>query len=206
MQAPGGNGRNGAASVSVLRRSRREPLDRFRESILCPVKSVILIGMPGSGKSTVGVLLAKRLRRGFVDTDLILQEKDGRALQEILDTEGAEGFIATEERILTEFVPTGEVVATGGSVVYSQSLMEHFSRHGILVFLDVHAEVLLPRLSNLDTRGVVRRGGQTVQDLWNERDPLYRKWAQVCVDNSMDNHESVIEAIASLPELHSPED
>jgi len=167
------------------------------------VKSVILIGMPGSGKSTVGVLLAKRLRRGFVDTDLILQEKDGRALQEILDTEGAEGFIATEERILKEFVPTGEVVATGGSVVYSQSLMEHFSRHGILVFLDVHAEVLLPRLSNLDTRGVVRRGGQTVQDLWNERDPLYRKWAQVCVDNSMDNHESVIEAIASLPELHA---
>jgi len=167
------------------------------------VKSVILIGMPGSGKSTVGVLLAKRLRRGFVDTDLILQEKDGRALQEILDTEGAEGFIATEERILTDFVPTGEVVATGGSVVYSQSLMEHFSRHGILVFLDVHAEVLLPRLSNLDTRGVVRRGGQTVQDLWNERDPLYRKWAQVCVDNSMDNHESVIEAIASLPELHA---
>lgn len=169
------------------------------------MKSVILIGMPGSGKSTVGVLLAKRLRRGFVDTDLILQEKDGRALQEILDTEGAEGFIATEERILTEFVPTGEVVATGGSVVYSQSLMEHFSRHGILVFLDVHAEVLLPRLSNLDTRGVVRRGGQTVQDLWNERDPLYRKWAQVCVDNSMDNHEAVIEAIAALPELHSSE-
>jgi len=165
------------------------------------VKSVILIGMPGSGKSTVGVLLAKRLRRGFVDTDLVIQERDGRALQEILDSEGPQGFIAREESILRDYVPQGEVVATGGSVVYSESLMRHFSSHGLVVFLDVSAAVLLPRLSNLDTRGVVRRGGQTVEELWDERDPLYRQWADVSIDNSMEDHESVVEAIASLPQL-----
>jgi len=165
------------------------------------VKSVILIGMPGSGKSTVGVLLAKRMRRGFVDTDLILQERDGRPLQEILDTEGPEGFISLEERILLGFEPKGEIVATGGSVVYSDALMAHFARVGVIVFLDVPAPVLLPRLSNLDTRGVVRRGGQTVQDLWDERDPLYRKWMGIHVDNSLEHHEDVVEAIASHPDI-----
>jgi shikimate kinase len=157
--------------------------------------------MPGSGKSTVGVLLAKRLRRGFVDTDLVLQERDGRALQEILDREGPQGFIAREEAILLGYAPQGEVVATGGSVVYSEALMRHFSAHGLVVFLDVPAAVLLPRLSNLDTRGVVRRGGQTVAELWDERDPLYRQWADVSIDNSLEDHESVVEAIASLPQL-----
>jgi shikimate kinase len=157
--------------------------------------------MPGSGKSTVGVLLAKRMRRGFVDTDLILQERDGRPLQEILDNDGPEGFIRREEELLLDFIPHGEIVATGGSVVYSNRLMRHFCQHGIIVFLDVPAPVLLPRLSNLDTRGVVRRGGQTVQDLWDERDPLYRQWMQVHIDNSLDNHESVVNSIAVHPDI-----
>ena len=174
---------------------------RSETTTFTAVKSVILIGMPGSGKSTVGVLLAKRMRRGFVDTDLILQEKDGRPLQEILDSEGPEGFIALEARLLMGFEPHGEIVATGGSVVYSDALMAHFARFGTIVLLDVPAPVLLPRLSNLDTRGVVRRGGQTVQDLWNERDPLYRHWMQVHIDNSLDNHESVVEAIATPPDV-----
>ncbi len=162
---------------------------------------MILIGMPGSGKSTVGVLLAKRLRRDFIDTDIILQQKDGRALQTILDEEGSAGFMALEEKTLLRFAPEGQVIATGGSVVYSEALMRHFADRGLIVFLDVPAPVLLPRLSNLDTRGVVRRSGQTVQDLWNERDPLYRRWADVSIDNSLENHESVVDAIAALPGL-----
>jgi shikimate kinase len=165
--------------------------------------SVVLIGMPGSGKSTVGVLLAKELRLEFVDTDLLIQTRTGRALQEILDEDGIPGFLRIEEETLLDFSSKGMVVATGGSVVYSEPSMGHLARSGVCVYLDCSVEVLEGRLSNLDSRGVVRAPGQTVAQLHAERDPLYRRWAQVVVDNGHDDHGKVVREIrdrlSSLP-------
>lgn len=152
--------------------------------------------MPGSGKSTVGVLLAKELRKEFVDTDLLIQTRTGRGLQDILDQDGIPGFLAVEEAAILQFQPQGMVVATGGSVVYSRAAMEHLSSRGICVYLDCSVEALERRLSNLDSRGVVRSPGQTVEALFHERDPLYRTWAKIVVDNGHDDHGLVVEEIA----------
>ncbi len=152
--------------------------------------------MPGSGKSTVGVLLAKELRKEFVDTDLLIQTGTGRGLQDILDQDGIPGFLAVEEAAVLRFSPTGMVVATGGSVVYSRKAMEHLCGHGVCVYLDCSVESLERRLSNLHSRGVVRAPGQSVEELFRERDPLYRTWAKIVVDNSHDDHGRVVEEIA----------
>lgn len=153
--------------------------------------------MPGSGKSTVGVLLAKALRKNFVDTDLLIQEETGEALQDILDRQGIASFLAIEESVIVRWKPEGQVVATGGSVVYSEAAMRHLADHGICVYLDVPVPILEERLSNLDSRGVVRQPGQSVDHLWAERDPLYRKWAKLTVENGHDNHELVVHEIAT---------
>jgi shikimate kinase len=160
------------------------------------VKSVILIGMPGSGKSTIGVLLAKELRRNFVDTDLLIQERTGRALQDILDEDGIPAFLETEARTVREYVPHGEVVATGGSVVYSEDAMRHLSSLGVCVYLECPLESLERRLSNLDSRGVVRGPGQTIADLLAEREPLYRRWAALTVPNAHDHHQETVRELA----------
>jgi len=152
--------------------------------------------MPGSGKSTVGVLLAKELRKEFVDTDLLIQSRTGRGLQDILDQDGIPGFLAVEEATILHFEPRGMVVATGGSVIYSRSAMEHLSTNGVCVYLDCSVEALERRLSNLDSRGVVRSPGQTVEALHRERDPLYRNWAKIVVDNGHDDHGLVVNEIA----------
>lgn len=166
------------------------------------MKSVILIGMPGSGKSTIGVLLAKELRRNFVDTDLLIQERTDRALQDILDQDGIPAFLEVEAQTILAFVPHGEIVATGGSVVYSESAMAHLARHGVCVYLECPPSVLEERLSNLDSRGVVRGPGQTVGDLLAEREPLYRRWAGLTLPNAHEHHgETVRELAAALRPL-----
>lgn len=165
------------------------------------MRSVVLIGMPGSGKSTVGVLLAKQLRRRFVDTDLLIQESTDRGLQDILDEEGIPGFLAIEERVVTLWQPQGEIVATGGSVVYSEAAMEHLCRHGFCIHLSCGVQTLEARLKNLDSRGVVRKPGQSVADLWAEREPLYRHWASIVVENDHDHHGEVVHEILSHPRL-----
>lgn len=152
--------------------------------------------MPGSGKSTVGVLLAKELRKEFVDTDLLIQTRTGRGLQDILDQDGIPGFLALEEAAILQFQPKAMVVATGGSVIYSTSAMEHLSHQGIFVYLDCPVPALERRLSNLDSRGVIRSPGQSVEELYRERDPLYRAWAEMVVDNGHDDHAVVVEEIA----------
>jgi len=152
--------------------------------------------MPGSGKSTVGVLLAKELRKEFVDTDLLIQTRTGRGLQDILDQDGIPGFLAVEESAILNFKPMGMVVATGGSVIYSKKAMEHLARHGVCVYLDCSLKTLERRLSNLHSRGVVRAPGQSVEELFSERDPLYRVWARIVVDNSLDDHDRVVEEIS----------
>lgn len=153
--------------------------------------------MPGSGKSTIGVLLAKELRRNFVDTDLLIQERTDRALQDILDEDGIPAFLRIESETIQAFVPHGEIVATGGSVVYSELAMAHLARQGLCVYLECPHSVLEERLSNLDSRGVVRGPGQSVADLLAERDPLYRRWASIIVPNAHEHHGETVRELAT---------
>ncbi len=146
--------------------------------------NVILIGMPASGKSTVGVLLAKKLGYGFIDTDLLIQKREGKLLCDILKERGAEGFIAAEERVNGELVADRCVIATGGSVVYGEKAMKNLRSLGKTVYLKAGAAELERRLRGEDifARGVVmKKKGETLAELLGERAPLYEKYADVTV-------------------------
>jgi len=157
--------------------------------------NLVLIGMPGAGKSTVGVVLAKRLGLGFVDTDLLIQMRSGRLLQEVIDSDGLQAFRDLEERTLCEFDVCNAVIATGGSAIYSEAAMHHLTGLGIVVFLDVPLVELELRLRNMATRGLVIDPGASLADLYAERLPLYRRWAQLTMDVSAKNLEEVVEEI-----------
>ena len=145
-------------------------------------RNITLIGMPGVGKSTIGVLLAKETRRQFVDTDVLIQARHGRTLQDILDADGLDAFRQIEEQAVQELDLHAHVIATGGSVVYYDAAMEHLSASGPVVYLELALELLERRIENLSTRGVVRPPGVSLADLYAERLPLYRRWADVTVD------------------------
>jgi shikimate kinase len=153
--------------------------------------NIILIGMPGSGKSTVGVILAKMTSRGFADTDLLIQTSDGRSLQEIVDTDGQMTLRKIEEEILLRLDCCNHVIATGGSSVYSQAAMEHLKSYGFVVFLDADIATLESRIHNLESRGLAKRPDQTLADLFGERHPLYTKYADVTVVCAGLTHEEV---------------
>lgn len=159
--------------------------------------NVVLIGMPGAGKSTVGVLLAKETARGFLDTDLAIQEAEGRTLQDILDAEGYLALRAIEERVLLSLDPVNHVVATGGSAAYSERAMEHLRASGVVVYLDVERDVLLGRIHNFGSRGIARRPDQTWDDLFEERTALYRRHADVVIPCGRDTHEAVCARIVA---------
>jgi shikimate kinase len=146
-----------------------------------PDENLVLVGMPGAGKSTAGVLLAKRAGKDFLDTDLWLQRREGRSLAAILEAEGVEGFRRLEEAHVLALECRGTVIATGGSVVYGERAMARLRRGGRVIFLDVPLAELEPRLGCLDTRGVVRPPGVSVAELFAERRPLYLRWADVHV-------------------------
>jgi shikimate kinase len=142
-------------------------------------KNVILIGMPGVGKSTVGVLLAKRLNYSFLDTDIYIQTREGKSLQEIIQIHGAEGFCDIEERYILSVDVTSHVIAPGGSVVYRHAAMEHLRTDGIVMHLDLELPRLIKRLDDVNARGVVIAPGQKIEDLYAQRHPLYQKYADV---------------------------
>ncbi|MBN1555051.1 MAG: shikimate kinase [Phycisphaerae bacterium] len=143
--------------------------------------NLTLIGMPGVGKSTVGVLLAKATERNFVDADVYIQSGVGRNLQEIIDTEGLEAFCKLEEEYLLCLDVRGYVVATGGSAVYSRAGMKHLKSTGPVIWLDLPLEDIRRRLSNLAVRGVVKPADQTLDDLFAGRRPLYQQWADLTI-------------------------
>ena len=148
---------------------------------------IILIGMPACGKSTVGVLAAKTLGYRFIDSDLVIQETDGRRLHRIIAEEGQAGFLAIEERVnLTLGKPASvpAVIATGGSAVYSEAAMEHFKAVGTVVYLRLSYETVKKRLGNFTHRGVVMPEGYTLRDLYDERCALYEKYADIIVDET----------------------
>lgn len=157
------------------------------------MKNIILIGMPGCGKSTVGVILAKIIGYSFLDSDLLIQEKDGRLLSEIISQEGLDGFNKIENKINASIDVSRSVIATGGSVIYGKEAMEHFKKIGIVVYIRLPYEEIAKRLSDLTQRGVSIKEGQTLLDLYNERIPLYEKYADVIVDeNGMAIPETVL--------------
>lgn len=144
--------------------------------------NIVLIGMPGVGKSTVGVILAKVLGYQFLDADLVIQEQEGKLLHEIIEEKGTDGFIRVENRVNASLDTDKTIIATGGSVVYGTEAMEHLKEIGQVVYLEVSFEELKKRLADIKGRGVVLRPGQTLKDLYLERTPLYEKYADVTVN------------------------
>ena len=159
--------------------------------------NIILIGMPATGKSTVGVILAKIIGYQFMDSDLVIQEQEGRKLHEIITEDGIEGFLTLEEQINAKIEAEHTVIATGGSVIYGKLAMEHFKKMGKIVYLQVEYEELMNRLHNIRQRGVVVRPGQTMEDLYQERSALYSQYADIVIQEKNGTPEQVIAEIIS---------
>ena len=161
--------------------------------------NIILIGMPGAGKSSLGVVLAKRRNMAFCDTDLLLQEGANQLLSEIISERGIDGFQEYENYILSGLECENTLISTGGSAVYGTSAMEHFKKIGTVVFLDCSFKELTKRLgSDLKARGVTIKEGMTLEDLYEERQPLYEHWADYTLDTSEMNMREAIEALDEL--------
>ena len=157
--------------------------------------NIVLIGMPGVGKSTVGVILAKVLGYQFVDADLVIQQQEGKRLWEIIEEVGTEGFIEVENRVNASLNVTHSIIATGGSVVYGKEAMEHLRAIGTVVYLKVSFEILEKRLADIKGRGVVLKEGQDLKALFEERSPLYEKYADIQIVEGNLNVEQTVEKI-----------
>lgn len=160
--------------------------------------NIVLIGMPGAGKSTVGVVLAKRLGYRFVDSDLVIQERYGKLLHELIEEHGVEGFWEIENAVNASLDLHKSVIATGGSAVYGAEAMETLRERGLVVYLKLPYEEIRERLGDLNARGVTLRPGQTLQDLFEERIPLYEKYAHRTVECS---GKSLREIVTELTEI-----
>lgn len=161
------------------------------------MKNIILIGMPGAGKSTIGVVLAKILGYQFLDSDLLIQKQEKRKLHQIISQEGNDGFQEIENRVNASIETEETVIATGGSVVYCQEAMEHLKSIGTVVYLKLPLKLLSRRLGNLKGRGVLLKKGQTLEDLYRERTPLYEKYADIVVDEEGKDLEACLQAVLS---------
>ena len=148
------------------------------------MKNIILIGMPGSGKSTIGVVLAKKMGYQFIDSDIVIQQKYEKTLEQLIDEHSDAGLIQIENDVNKEIKAERTVIATGGSVVYGREAMEHLRQIGKVVYLKLPYEEVAERLGDLNARGVTLREGQTLKDLYEERTPLYEKYAHVTIDCS----------------------
>jgi shikimate kinase len=167
-------------------------------------ENIVLIGMPGVGKSTVGVLLAKSMKRPFIDTDLLVQIAADRFLQEIIDGDGMEAFLDLEARTIAAMPVTGAVIATGGSVVYRDAAMAHLRAHGRLVFLAASFSAIATRLRNIATRGIACQPGQSLEALYQERQPLYAQYADLTVCTDGLAPEDVVTAVITALGDRSP--
>ncbi len=162
------------------------------------MSNIVLIGMPGCGKSTVGVILAKTLGIGFIDTDLIIQQREKRLLQEIIDIDGIERFLDIESESVRTLDCDNCVVATGGSVVFREESILHLKNNGKIFFLNVSLSEIKSRLDNINTRGVAADKTQTIDDIFNQRYPLYIKYADYVLDLKNSNVEETVEIICNL--------
>ena len=163
------------------------------------MKNVVLIGMPGCGKSTCGVLAAKALCKDFFDTDLTIQQNEKMPLQAIIDTKGNDYFAAAEEKAICGLEINNAVVATGGSVVYSRKAMEHLRKDAVVIYLRVSFDTMVKRIADINTRGILLRNGETMEAMFSEREALYEKYADKVIDcNDKKIEETVSEIVRSV--------
>ena len=162
------------------------------------MNNIILIGMPGAGKSTLGAILAKARGMKFIDTDIVIQEQTGRLLQEIIDMDGPEAFKKIEEETILSLHCHDTVIATGGSVVFSGRAMDFLKSEGRVIYLTISSEEMARRLRNITTRGIVLVAGENLLDMYNERIPLYERYAEITIDCSQDLFEACVEKIIDV--------
>ncbi len=160
--------------------------------------NIILIGMPGAGKSTVGVVLAKKLGYAFLDSDLLMQEREKKLLHEIIEEKGLDVFKKLENEVNTSILTEHTIIATGGSVIYGIEAMMHLKSLGSVIYLKLDYEELQNRLGNLTERGVAIHSEQTLKDLYEERTPLYEKYADITIDCSQ---KTIREIVLELTDL-----
>jgi len=154
--------------------------------------NIVLIGMPGAGKSTLGVLLAKTLGMDYVDTDIVIQQHEGRLLQDIIDNDGIDNFMKIEERIVSDLKLQNCVIATGGSIIFSEKAINALKQRGKIFYLHVPYGEIEKRLKNMKTRGIVIKKGNSLKDVYEERVPIYIKYADKTVDCSNKNIEDCV--------------
>lgn len=159
------------------------------------MNNIVLIGMPGAGKSTVGVILAKTLGMNFIDTDLLIQERHNTLLQDMINNEGINSFLRKEEDSILSIECNNSVIATGGSVVYSPVSMEHLKKLGHIIYLKLTYEEIERRINNIKTRGIVIEKGQQLSDVFFQRSPLYEKYCDIIVNCSGIDMEGIVERI-----------
>jgi shikimate kinase len=159
------------------------------------MNNIVLIGMPGAGKSTVGVVLSKAQGMDFIDTDLLIQKAEGKLLQEIIDEKGIQEFLAIEEKIALNLKTSNSVIATGGSIVYSDKAMNHLKENSTVLYLKLPCRVIEERLSNMHSRGIAMGAGQSLLSLYDERCPLYERYADRIVDCQGRDVEAIITCI-----------
>lgn len=160
--------------------------------------NIILVGMPASGKSTVGVILAKVLAYDFIDTDILIQRAQKKSLAAIIGEKGIDEFLRIENQVCSSVECTHSVIATGGSAIYGREAMEHFGKIGIVIYLKVEYDALVKRLHNIQSRGVVLREGQSFRDLYEERTKLYEKYAGMVVEEHGDVEDVIVEIVQRL--------
>lgn len=170
------------------------------------MKNLVLVGMSGAGKSTLGVLLAKALGMGYVDTDILIQEHEDRLLQEIIDSDGIEKFLEIEEAMVSRLQVVNSIISTGGSVVYSEQAMNSLKQIGQIIYLHVPFEEINKRLANISNRGIVIKKGNNLQDVYEERAPLYIKHSDITIDLANKDIEQCVSEIIGARKLELPKE
>ncbi len=160
--------------------------------------NITLIGMPGAGKSTLGIVLAKRRGMRFVDTDLLIQEGSGRLLSQIIEEDGLDGFLDYEDKVLSGLECSGHVISTGGSACYGEAAMANLKKSSTVVYIDIPFEEMMRRLGDLTKRGVAIREGLTIEDVYAERRPLYEKYADITFVSGRMSTREAVEALDAL--------
>lgn len=169
--------------------------ERYEVILSMHDNNIVLIGMPGAGKTTVGMLLSKTLEMPFIDTDNIIREREGSSLQDILNEKGLKAFMEIEEAAVMSLDTTNHVIATGGSVVYSRNAMHHLKSRGKIIYLQLNYRNLDKRIKNMSTRGIARNESQTLLDIYKERVPLYKKYADITIHCAGKHKSRIVEEI-----------